>query len=150
MAVPRIILERFAYSPDGTFGKLYIPSVGFECFTVELPWEDNEPRVSCIPEGVYTLGKRYSPVVQRSSGGEFKEGWEVQDVPGRTYIMIHPGNWPHNFKGCIGVGRDYMVIPDRTGTPRNGVSSSRLTFSKLMAVMDTSNGWELDIRQKVI
>lgn len=139
-----IVLERFAYSPDGTFGKMYVPG-GFECYTVELPWKDNQPRVSCIPEGMYGLGKRYSPVVQRSSGGEFEVGWEVQNVPGRSLIMIHPGNWPSNFMGCIGTGKAYAVI-----SGKNGVTSSRDTFRELMAELETRKDWQILITQKRI
>ena len=49
----KVLLERFAYSPMGTFGVLTVDD--FECYTVERPWLDNKPRESCIPEGVYRL-----------------------------------------------------------------------------------------------
>ena len=29
---------------------------------------------------------------------------ELRDVPGRTYIQIHTGNYPGEFQGCFGVG----------------------------------------------
>ena len=144
-----IVLERFAYSPDGTFGVMTFPT-GEQFYTVERPWLGNKPMESCIPEGLYILQKRYSPAVDRSSGGEFDEGWEVTNVPGRTFIMIHPGNWPINFQGCIGVGKEYTVIPDRSGVPRNGVTRSRDAFRDMMELMETSNAWDIDIRQKVI
>ena len=46
-------VERFAYTPMGTFGKMRYK--GFECFTVELPWENNAPYISCIPTGIYPI-----------------------------------------------------------------------------------------------
>lgn len=138
--MPNVILERFAYAPDGTFGRLKLPN-GKQFFTVERPWLSNKPFESCIPDGIYTLEKRRSPVVERTSGGDYLEGWEVTHVPGRTYIMIHPGNWPTNVEGCIAVGMDYKVLDGR-----NGVSQSRLAFAQVMAALDGRQTWRLEIR----
>lgn len=140
-----IVLERFAYSPDGTFGKLHMPS-GEDFYTVERPWLQNKAYVSCIPEGVYSLGLRYSPTVKSTSLKEFEEGWEVEGVPERTYIMLHPGNWPIDFKGCIGLGYGYKTMTDRAGEPRNGVTYSREAFREFMGIMDSSSTWTLEIR----
>lgn len=144
-----IVIERFAYSPDGTFGKLIMPN-GTDFYTVECPWFGNKPYVSCIPEGVYSLGLRYSPIVHSSSGKEFQEGWEIQDVPNRSYIMFHPGNWPINFKGCIGLGYGYKAMLDRVGDPRNGVTHSRGAFREFMGMMEQGNTWMLEIMPKLI
>ena len=135
-----VIIERFAYSPDGTFGRLTLPT-GRQFFTVERPWLGNKPYESCIPDGIYTLERRRSSVVERTSGGDYVEGWEVTDVPGRTYIMIHPGNWPSNFEGCIGVGTEYKVLDGR-----NAVTQSRLAFAQVMASLDMPGTWQLEIR----
>lgn len=51
-----VTLERFAYSPFGTFGKLIYGDKTF--LTVERPWLGNKPYKSCIPEGVY-VGKMW-------------------------------------------------------------------------------------------
>lgn len=136
-----IVLERFSYAPDGTFGRMTFPN-GFECFTVERPWAGNKVKVSCIPEGVYFLGLRNSPVVQRVTNGRYEDGWEVEDVPGRTFIMIHPGNWPKNFQGCIGVGDEYKLIGSSMG-----VSNSQNTFDQVMEIMNARNDWELMVKQ---
>ena len=144
------LLERFAYCPDGTFGLMTLPS-GLVLYTAERPWLGNKQGVSCIPEGVYKLGKRNSPVVAKSSGGAYDEGWEVLDVPGRTFIMIHPGNFPMtDVRGCIAVGKAYRIIEDRLGIPRNAVSSSRPAFRELMNVLDTSDYWDIEIIPKLI
>lgn len=144
-----IVLERFAYAPDGTFGKFLLPK-GKSFFSVELPWFDNAPFTSCIPEGRYELVKRRSQVVKRSSGGEFEEGWEITGVPGRDDIMIHPGNWPFNFQGCVGLGLNYEILADRAGVHRNAVTQSRQAFKQFMKILEDSNFWELAVRQKVI
>lgn len=66
--------------------------------TLELPFLDNKPFISAIPKGLYTVEKYQSP--------KFGTCFQVQDVPGRTYILFHPGNYTRNTKGCILVGRD--------------------------------------------
>jgi hypothetical protein len=70
------------YFSKGVHGELIFPS-GESVYTLERPWRDNEQSESCIPEGVYTAGLRGSPVVERTSKGEFVDGWEVENVPER-------------------------------------------------------------------
>ena len=139
-AMPNVIIERFAYAPDGTFGRITLPDYR-KFWTVEQPWNSNKTSESCIPDGIYTLEKRRSPVVERTTGGDYVEGWEVTHVPNRTYIMFHPGNWPSNFEGCIGVGKHYQVLDGR-----NGVTQSRLAFAQFMSALDGRNSWRLEVR----
>ncbi len=64
------------------------------CYTIELPWLNNQRQISCIPEGSYELVKRYSP----------KFGWHLhlQGVKGRDMILIHPANNAIiELRGCI-------------------------------------------------
>ena len=81
------------YFPDGTNGKL--ESEGkLICHTIELPWEMNETKVSCVPEGKYFIRKRYS--------AKYQWHLELVDVPNRTYILIHPANNAQKeLHGCI-------------------------------------------------
>ena len=140
-----ILLERFNYgfnvdnAVSGTFGRMYLPS-GQILYTCERPWMGNQPSVSCIPEGEYTLLKRESPVVVRSTDGKYIEGWEVCEVPGRTYIMIHPANWPHQLQGCISVGVRYTKIMDKLG-----VSHSRDAFDIFMSTLSGEDSHRLVI-----
>ena len=67
-----LLLER-DYFPEGTNGTLKIDGK-LLCFTIELPWFNNEKRVSCVPEG----------------------------VPNRELILIHPANDAQSeLRGCI-------------------------------------------------
>lgn len=82
-----------SYYTKGTNGLLYINNM-FQCYTIELPWMDNQPRISCIPEGRYSLKKRYSL--------KFKQHLFVEGVEGRDVILIHPANDAFKeLKGCI-------------------------------------------------
>lgn len=81
------------YFPEATNGILLLEGAVI-CSTIELPWKNNESRISCIPEGAYALTKRYSP--------HFKWHLEVKDVPARQLILIHPANDAiTELKGCI-------------------------------------------------
>lgn len=88
----KLTLTRFCYAPDGTFGLM--PVDGVVLYTVERGWLDNAPMISCIPEGTYTCRPRYF----------FRKEYdaiEVCDVPGRTHILFHKANLPHQLAGCI-------------------------------------------------
>lgn len=135
-----IKLERMGSTPWGTFGTLRLPD-GAAFPTVERRWEYNAPGKSCIPAGVYTLSQRASGVVSRTSGGEFKRGWEVTGVPNRSLIMIHPANWADELEGCIAPGRAHQVI---NGKP--GVSASRAAFRDLMHRLAAREQWTLAIK----
>ena len=81
------------YNPKGVNGELLIDGVKV-CNTIELPWKENQSRVSCIPEGKYQLTKRYS----------LRFGWHllVNNVVNRSYILIHAfNNAVKESKGCI-------------------------------------------------
>jgi hypothetical protein len=87
-----LVLTR-TYFPDGTNGKLECEGK-FICCTIELPWINNEKRVSCIPEGEYLLRKRYSR--------KFQWHIEVVDVKNRSFILLHPANNAQKeLNGCI-------------------------------------------------
>ncbi len=82
-----------SYFPDGINGEFLLNGKRV-CSSIELPWKNNQQRISCIPEGRYELTKRYS----------LRYGWHllVNNVPNRTYILIHAYNDAlKESKGCI-------------------------------------------------
>ena len=84
----------------------------FECKTMELPWFNNQRKISCIPAGSYQVRKHNSP----SLGKVFK----VFDVPDRSEILIHKGNYNSNSLGCILVGKEFVDINDDGTTDITG------------------------------
>ena len=122
------------YFPEGTNGKLECEGK-FICNTIELPWKNNETKVSCIPEGKYFIKKRYSPKLQ----------WhlEVLDVKNRSLILFHPANnAPLELKGCI------APVTKLSG-PGLGLMS-RKAFSKLKnlvyPILDKNESVELIVQ----
>lgn len=116
-----------SYFPTGTNGRLYINGA-FQCYTIELPWLNNKPRVSCIPEGVYLLQKRYS----------LRHGIHLQitGVPGRDLILIHAANNAlQELKGCIAPVTSLLKIPGSGG-------SSKKALAKIYALIGPAAGKE--------
>ena len=84
-----------------TNGVLTMPS-GREFYTLECPWRNNEPFVSCIPDGAYLIEPWHSPTHGKCyivSGGTVGK---TQGV--RTYILFHAANKVRELQGCIALG----------------------------------------------
>lgn len=128
------------YRKEGTFGVMTLED-GAVFATVERPWLDNKPGISCIPEGVYRLALRVSPIIQRTTHDKYQRGWEVTDVPKRSMIMIHIANFVHELQGCIGVGLRHGFIG-----VLYGVQSSAVAFDRLMSRLATRDEWYIEIK----
>jgi hypothetical protein len=106
---------------DCTIGRLWIDN--FQCFTLELPWLQNEANISCIPGGVYPIRAITSP-----RNGEVLG---LTKVHGRTAIQIHAGNYTSQIEGCILVG-DSLRFLNRDFIP--DVTNSKATLKRLLTV----------------
>ncbi len=126
----RLQLIRISQSPDCTQGVLRDEETKLAIMlTMELPWRNNEPRVSCIPAGVYT--------VRPYSSEKYPDVFEVVDVPSRTDILIHVGNTTNDSKGCILPGK-YFGEPN--GLPAVLASGESL---KRLKMFIGDGEWEL-------
>ena len=93
------------YKPLCTIGSGYVMLDGkiqFSFKTLELPWKTNARQISCIPEGSYRTIKHSSP--------KFKQSFWLQDVPNRSEILIHAGNFTSQILGCILPGKTHADI----------------------------------------
>ena len=86
-----MIIQRGEPQKDRTVGVLTLPD-GQEHPTLERPWLDNQPNISCIPAGHYKF--------TRDTHGRF-QWFRVLDVPNRTDIEFHTGTKPEHSEGCI-------------------------------------------------
>ncbi|EMG36599.1 hypothetical protein PCS_02611 [Desulfocurvibacter africanus PCS] len=104
---------------------------GFVCHVAELPWRENRPNVSRIPAGWYDCVPRIS--------AKYGRHFHVQDVPDRSMILIHSGNWAGDTSkglrshthGCILAGRYAGVLDGQAA-----VLASRAALSDLLAALD--------------
>lgn len=115
----------------------------FKCRTLELPWLDNQRNISCIPEGYYDVDFRTS--------AKYPKHFILNDVPGRSFILIHQANYVgsknprtgfSDLRGCIAVGSKYGDI-NADGIPE--ILNSMKTLNELIKV--APNGFVLEITQ---
>ena len=89
-----------------TFGVLILdyPIV----LTLEDPWKNNAVGESCIPIGNYTVLRcSKSPEYGFRPSQKYGDIFNIQDVPGRTLILLHRGNLPKDTEGCVLLGEEY-------------------------------------------
>lgn len=98
-------VKRTHFRPDGTFGTIDDEGQPFAC-TVELPWRDNKPFISCIPSGEYTCEMTRS----------MKHGlvYRILFVPNREDCLIHWGNIFIESEGCIIIGERFGILKEVT------------------------------------
>ena len=115
----KLEVRRKTESSKCILGELWIDGQQ-ECFTLE-PARENpvHPGHPCIPAGEYELILSFSPHFKMITP-------EVINVPGRTAIRIHPGNFPKDSLGCTLVG-------ETKGT--DSVYTSKIAFEKLMLLL---------------
>ena len=108
--------------PDCTMGRLNYKD--FQCFTLELPWLDNQKSISCTPANTYRGAKHLSPSL----------GWVIHilDVEGRTWCYIHKGNFTYQIRGCTLVGKSITYL-DSDSVP--DVASSGPVFDELYEML---------------
>jgi len=77
-------------------------------YTLELPYRNNQSLISSIPAGEYDATIKF----EGGSGPYANEGYRITllNVPKRSGIQIHIGNYPTQIEGCILVGT--KVHPD--------------------------------------
>ena len=80
-------LLRVLEDDQGTIGELTHDGRRV-CWVLELPDRGNAAGLSRIPAGEYIVD-----YLQRSASGKYQDVYHVRDVPGRSGILGHPGNW---------------------------------------------------------
>ncbi len=125
-----LYLVRGSETPFGTFGMLLTDKGHPLILTLENPWRNNEPFISCIPVGTYAFNRHLSP--------KFGETFIVEGVPGRSQILVHRGNTHTDTSGCILTGEEFFYFdqPSKPGVVNPGLGQSGVAFSKFMNFMD--------------
>lgn len=132
----KAILTREQFQDKQTLGKFELfdneNQKVFECFTLELPWLNNQKQKSCIPKGNYT-------VVPRNSS-KYGSHFHVTNVSNRDMILMHNGNYFTEILGCILVGSG---LSDINKDGYKDVVNSKFTLKKLSKI--ASKGFQLTI-----
>lgn len=97
------------YFDHGTYSTLEFKGDEI-CKFVERPNKNNQPSVSCVPEGVYTIKPHQSPkfgycyiLTADTLGVGIDRGL-------RTHILIHKGNTPSDVQGCLVPGVEFGFV----------------------------------------
>lgn len=133
----KLTLLRTVSSDKGTLGILYYNN-DILCYTLELPWKDNKTSISCVPCGTYRCELWNSP--------KFGMTYELQDVPGRSKILIHKGNWVTDINGCVLVGMQQSILDGSNN--RYSVFNSTEAFRKFVKILDGDIGFDLEIKER--
>lgn len=124
---------RLEESDQGTFGVLKIDKAVF-CVTLEQNDEENRANESSIPAQQYICRRIDSP--------KYGETFEILNVPGRSDILIHSGNFINNTKGCVLLGTSYGQIYGQ-----RAVISSDKAFYRFMEELKDEDSFHLTIRE---
>jgi hypothetical protein len=109
--------------------------------TLELPWRDNQRRISCIPQGTYSCRKR-----KAAESGSFNyDHVLIQNVPNRSYILFHRVNYVEQLLGCVGVGSKHMDID---GDGDLDIYRSTEAFDIFMELLPET--FEVEIRNETV
>ena len=109
----------------------------YTCFTLELPWLNNEIQKSCIPKGEYKVVPRWS----KKYGNHF----HVLGTEPRTWILFHAGNYYTQILGCILVGQG---LADINKDGYLDVTNSKVALNKLLEL--APKGFDLVIENKEV
>ena len=128
-------LYRFPSTDQGTRG--FMTFNGTWWHSLELPHRDNKKNVSCIKTGEYKCKLRFSPHFKRIT-------FHLQDVEGRTYILIHGANFAGDVKkgfqshlnGCIALGKGTGKIKNKFGRLQEAILTSRTAVREFMCLME--------------
>jgi hypothetical protein len=124
--IGKVTLKRFYSRDDGMFS-IFSYGGNFAAM-IELPWRNNQHKISCIPAGVYVFHRYQSP----------KRGYEVfadteKIIPGGRSddgpIEIHIANFLKDIEGCMGIGRWFST----DAVQGKCVTTSHDAFSDFMA-----------------
>lgn len=136
MAERKTVIQRWAVFPWVTVGEITVVGTSFRGATLELPWRDNQPDVSCILHGVYKI-------VRDTFRGKYVN-YRIVDVPGRESVEIHRGNTLNDTRGCPLIGTSVML---KTSTEYAYLSESARAFEAWMVAMGGAQEATLEIRE---
>lgn len=123
-------LKRLDFREDCVLGVLMVNGTPWY-FTVERPWLNNAPFISCIPAGTYPV--RW--VDTQTSGNKNGRGIGIEDVPDRWKIRIHAANYARQVQGCVAIGTK------RYDTPyTKAVGASKVALRHFHAMMEGQEG----------
>jgi len=135
----KLTLIRYLEANGATLGIL--DGLSKEVFTLEDAWRNNQRRISCIPAGTYKVTPHGW---EKNTPFKYKRTWRLLDVPNRSAILIHAGNFHKDTEGCVLVGMG-LSIAGGVSMLKNSREAIEL-FRKEIG----ENGFTLEIVDRVV
>ena len=140
----RFPLRRFYQDERQTLGTLTVGATTL--FTIEPPPRNNQPNLSCIPEGRYRM-----TIVDVD--GEKRIRLDGAMIRGeRTLINIEVANFASELGGCIGVGEGvqaqslsnhlFMTTDSQAAWDRLLAKLAQLEVTDVVCTLQISDPWE--------
>lgn len=135
----KCILIRQPSDEQGTLGRIYVDKIN-SFYTLELPWDSNKSRVSCIPDGNYIVRWTLSPRLKKYT-------YEITKVPKRGGIRIHGGNFAGFVPDYISHSLGCPLLGMNKGVMKNqkAVFASKLAVARFERLMKKET-FELEIK----
>jgi hypothetical protein len=135
-------IQRQHSGSDCTSGQISIEGQ-VVAYTLERPWEGNIPLISSIPVG------RYHGFVRTRTADRWRI--ELTDVPNRSNVQIHVGNFLADGVGCILIGSNLTadLCTLTPGQSKGAFDKFKLAFAASAAKLgqpDTDTPIELTIK----
>lgn len=137
----RLNLKRIKQKGETTLGKLTIEGGSKSWFVLEPAGPDSivEGSDKRIKSGTYNLAPY--------SSGKYPNVYELQNVPGRTFILIHAGNYHKDTLGCLLPGKAWGSVSETHYYVSNSKAALKEIFSEILtydsASINISNQLEL-------
>ena len=142
----KILITRYINNELQTLGDINVWNDNFtkrfnnDSFaSLELPWLENKRNMSCIPTGIY------SGVCIITDNRPYKHIW-IKDVPARSDILIHVGNYISDIEGCILPGRAHAPIKGKEYEKM--VINSKSAMTELGGFFDEGEEMQIIINEK--
>ncbi|HFQ5008869.1 TPA: DUF5675 family protein [Vibrio vulnificus] len=132
-------LRRIKQHGETTLGKLTIEGVDKSWFVLEPGGPDSivEGSDKRISAGTYQM--------KPFDGGTYKNVYELKNVPGRTYILMHSGNYHENTEGCLMPGKSWGVMSDS----HYYVNNSKVALSEIFSEIRKYKEAEIRVSNKL-
>ncbi len=130
-------VKRTSFNSSSLTGELFVNGE-FLTHTLELPWNNNRSFISSIPAGTYSAFLRYDK----------NDKWRLQleNVPNRSGVQIHIGNWPSQIEGCVLVGNKAFNV---TNELKESSEAYRLLKKSFYGTDNPSMTPDLTIKVKI-
>ena len=139
-----IIIESTRLEENHEFGTFGVWRINKEVFCVCLEPADqlNAVGKSSIPAQQYVCKRRKTSLECILNLG-LTETFEIMDVPGRTNVVIHPGNTIEHTLGCNLLGASFGKLKD----DKRAILNSGKTFKRFMKKMEGIDQFLLTITE---